>query len=120
MQEANGNTVDQAIRAFAANSGLMGDEKLVKMGEIPFDYQRRMSSVVFEGEEEGELTLICKVGVMLLVMDERCICGPMRTFFPRPSSFAIVKCHWQLLAVLGRPPSSSRMYGSCPHVALTG
>lgn len=52
--------MDQAIKTFGTNSGLVCESKTLKVGEIPFDFQRRMSSVIFNGE--GKQCLVCKVG----------------------------------------------------------
>ena len=50
------------MKTLSADSGLVIDSRIVKVGEVPFDFHRRMSSVIVKGlSQVEELTLICKV-----------------------------------------------------------
>src|SRR4029077_9107530 len=53
------NVLDRAVLKHAELHGELGIEKYVKLDEIPFDFSRRMMSVVVEGPN-GECQLITK------------------------------------------------------------
>lgn len=54
--------MDEGIKRFAAGLGLQAETDWVKLGELPFDFERRMLSVAVQpaADSTADGLLICK------------------------------------------------------------
>ena len=72
LQAGKGNVMDEGVKRYAAGMGVCAEVEAAwaKLDEVPFDFERRMLSVVLRPTDDltSPPLLVCKVQLLLLLM----------------------------------------------------